>query len=155
MPEIEYVTTAAHAEVHDGLLYLTGAGWTDISRPLDPNGNPAPVAVGIGVSIIVGWGEANVSFPFRLVVEDEDQHRSPLVQAEGNIEQGRPPGVAHGSDLRNVLALNGIVVFPVSGGYRITATVGNASKSVSFRVRDAGPPPIGPGPTALPDSMGG
>jgi hypothetical protein len=150
VPEIEYVTTAAHAEVHDGLLYLTGAGWTDISRPVDPQGNPAPVSIGIGVSIIIGWGEANVAFPFRLVVEDEDQHRPPLVQADGNIEQGRPPGIAHGSDLRNVLALNGIVTFPAAGGYRITATVGDASKSVSFRVRDAAPPPTGSGPTAVP-----
>lgn len=150
MPEIEYVTTAAHAEVHDGLLYLTGAGWTDIARPVDSLGNPAPVAIGIGVSIIIGWGEANVSYPFRLVVEDEDQHRPPLVQAEGNIEQGRPPGIPHGSDLRNVLAMNGVVAFPTSGGYRITATVGDTSKSVSFRVRDAAAGPTGSGPTAVP-----
>jgi hypothetical protein len=150
VPEIEYVTTAAHAEAHNGLLYLTGAGWTDIARPVDPLGNPAPVAVGIGVSIIVGWTEANVSFAFRLVVEDEDQHRPPLVEANGNIEQGRPAGVAPGSDLRSVLALNGIVVFPAAGGYRITATVGDAAKSVSFRVRDAGAPQSGSGPTSIP-----
>jgi hypothetical protein len=141
VPQIEYVTTAAHAEAHNGLLYLTGAGWTDINRPVDGNGNAGPVAIGIGVSIIIGWTEANVQVPFRLVVEDEDQHRPPLVEAQGQIEQGRPPGVAPGSDLRNVLAMNGIVAFPAAGGYRITATVGEESKSVSFRVRDAGAAP--------------
>jgi hypothetical protein len=46
--------------------------------------------------------------------------------------------------------MNGIVAFPVAGGYRITATVGSASKSVSFRVRDAGPPATGSGPTSVP-----
>jgi len=151
MPAIEYITTAAHAEAHNGLLYLTGAGWTDINRQVDAQGNVAPAHVGIGVSILMAWTEANITFPFSLTVEDEDQHRAPLISAEGQIETGRAPGLIHGSDLRSVIAINGEVPFPSAGGYRIMAKVGNETKSVSFRVRDIGPVPgMQVGPMSIP-----
>ena len=40
MPEIEYVTVANHAEAINDMLYLQGAGWTDIQQPMGPKGQP-------------------------------------------------------------------------------------------------------------------
>jgi len=63
MPQIEYVTLAHHAEAVNGLLYLQGAGWTDLEQPIDSEGNLGMLHLGIGVSILIGWNETNRSYP--------------------------------------------------------------------------------------------
>src|SRR5438270_9143206 len=99
MPEIEYVTVANHAEAINGLLYLQGAGWTDIQQPAGPDGKPGVMHMGIAVSILVGWNEANRRFPLKLSVVHEDG--SVFMNVEGQVEAGRPPGLPAGTDLRN------------------------------------------------------
>ncbi|HEX7354916.1 MAG TPA: hypothetical protein VF288_08810 [Mycobacteriales bacterium] len=151
MPEIEYVTLAAHAEAINGLLYLQGAGLTDIVQPNDNNGQPGVVHVGIGVSIVVGWNETGQSFPITISVVDEDG--SPLINAGGQIEAGRPPNLPAGSVVRSVLALSAEVQFPRGGGYEVRAELGGATKAVAFRVHQQAQPPSPPtqaGPTTWP-----
>jgi hypothetical protein len=149
MPRIEYVTVANHAEAINGLLYLQGAGWSEIRIAAQPNGQPGPAHFGIGVSILVGWNETNQRFPFEVQVVHEDGGE-PLLQAQGQIEQGRPPGLTHGSDLRSTLAINVETIFPQPGGYEVRAAVGSDIRSVSFRVSMPSVSPFGPTSIAMP-----
>lgn len=149
MPHLEFVTLANHAEAHDGLLYLSGAGWTDIRPPINPDGTIGLVHFGIGLSVLVGWNETNLRFPLVLRIVHEDGGDS-FMQAEAQIEQGRPPGLAPGQDLRSVLAVNVDAAFPRPGGYVVNATIGDQPPTtVAFRVL-VPPGPIGSGPTQIP-----
>ncbi len=152
MPEIEFVTLANYAEAVNGLLYLQGAGWTEIHTPVGPQGQSMPVHIGVGISILIGWNETNVSYPVRFEMVHEDGGE-PVLSGEGQVESGRPPGAVPGAELRNVIALSAQVVFPRPGGYAFRVTLGDKVKTVSFRVTQFGPPsqPTGPsGPSAIP-----
>ncbi len=149
MPRIEFVTLANHAEAHDGLLYLSGAGWTDIRPPVTPEGAIGLAHFGIGLSVLVGWNETNLRFPLVLQIFHEDGGE-PFMQAEAQIEQGRPAGLSPGQDLRSVLAVNVDAAFPRPGGYEVRATIGEqAPTTVSFRVV-VPVPQLGSGPTQIP-----
>lgn len=146
MAEIEFVTLANHAEAHNGLLYLSGAGWTDAIVGFAEDGRSQPFHFGVGVSILVPWTETNRRHRLTLVVEHEDGG-SPLFDVGGELEVGRPVGIPEGADQRSVLALASEIRFPVVGGYRLSANLqGAETRSVSFRVRTkqdshAAPPP--------------
>ncbi|MGH3744470.1 MAG: DUF6941 family protein [Mycobacteriales bacterium] len=155
MPEIEYVTLAAHAEAVNGLLYLQGAGLTDIGQPTDNNGQPGVVHIGIGVSILIGWNETGRAYPITVSVLNEDG--SPLINAAGQVEAGRPQGVPDGSVVRTVLAISAEVQFPQGGGYEVRAELAGAVKTVAFRVHrqpPATPPPAQAGPATWPTPKG-
>jgi hypothetical protein len=130
--EIEYVTVANHAEAINGLLYLQGAGWTDVQQPVGPAG-PGIVHFGIAVSIIVGWNDTNKRFPLILGLTDEDG--TEYFKLNAQVEAGRPAGIPVGSDMRSVLAINAEVQFPRSGGYELRAELGEKTRSVAFRVQ--------------------
>lgn len=149
MPTIEYVTLANHVEAINGLLYMLGAGWTEIHPPVDSEGRLGPAHFGIGVSVLVGWNETNQRFPVELTITHEDGGE-PLVRVEGMIEQGRPPGLPPGSDLRSVLGLDADVQFPQPGGYEVRVSLPGETKAVAFRVVVPEPqlPMRGAGPTS-------
>ncbi len=148
MPQIEYVTVANHAEAINGLLYLQGAGWTEIQQQGGPQpGQSGPVHFGIGVSILVGWNETNRRFPLKieLVHEDGDE----LMRLDAQVEAGRPPGLPPGSDLRSVLAIGAEAQFPNPGRYELRAELDGKVRSVAFRVH----PPSAPGAAAGPSAF--
>lgn len=91
MATIEFLLLANHAEVQNGLLYVSGAGWSDMfQQPPGPEGQFAPNHFGIGASISVPWDETNQ--PHHLVIlilREEDS--SELARVETDIEVGRPP----------------------------------------------------------------
>lgn len=144
---IEFVTVANHAEAINGLLYLSGAGWTDSWRTPNPeDGSIPPTQLGVGVSILVPWVETNRRHDLSLRLEHEDGG-PPLLEMQGQFEVGRPAGITPGVDLRSVLAVNANIVFERPGGYRFVATVGDGSadgemRAVSLRVHDQRPPHI-------------
>lgn len=140
MPEIETLMVANHAEAVNGLLYLTGAGWTDLRRPMPHQGPPPINHIGIGISILVAWDETNRRH--RVVVHIENADGRELMNIQADFEMGRPPGLAPGSDLRGVLAVNGELQFPAAGIYRVTASVADSRRSVTFRVHDVPVPPV-------------
>jgi hypothetical protein len=145
MPKIEYLAVADHAEAINGKLYLHGAGWTDVTQPIGPGGQPGIVHLGLAASILVGWTETNRRFPFDLVVVHEDGDE--LAKISAQVEAGRPAGIPEGSDLRNVIAVNAEIQFPKAGTYELRATLESQVRSVTFRVRR----PVNPGgPAALP-----
>jgi hypothetical protein len=136
MPELEFAVIANHAEAINGLLYLQGAGWTDIQLPITPSGQPGIVHFGMAVSILVGWNETNRRFPLKLVVMHEDG--AELATVEAQVEAGRPAGLLPGSDIRSVLAVNAEAQFPRPGRYEFRAEMGDRVRSTAFRVN--GPP---------------
>jgi hypothetical protein len=156
MPSIEFVSLAHHAEAINGLLYLQGAGWTDVDQPFDANGNAGTVHLGIGVSLLIGWNDTNRSFPLTIIVEHEDGEE--LFKVEGEVEAGRPAGSTPGADIRSVLAVGGEVQFGRPGGYVVRATVGGddggSTRTVQFRVAFPAhflPPGQGPADFTLPE----
>lgn len=158
MPQIEFLTLAHHAEAINGLLYLQGAGWTDVEQPLDSEGNLGTVHLGIGVSLLIGWNETNRSYPLVITVQHEDGEQ--MFAVEGAVEAGRPAGATPGADMRSVLAVSGEVQFGRPGGYVVSATVGdtasNSSRTVQFRVHypqgfQQPPGPSGPADFTLPE----
>jgi hypothetical protein len=143
MPQIEYVTLANHVEAVNGLLYMLGAGWTDIRPPIVGD-QMGIVHFGIGVSVLVGWNETNQRYPVILTITGEDGGE-PLVRVEGQIEQGRPPGTPPGSDMRSVIGLSANVQFPNAGGYTVRVELLDQIRTVAFRVVDQRPAkPTGP-----------
>ncbi len=151
MPEVEILTLANHAEAINGLLYLSGAGWTDLRRPLGPRGQVPATHIGIGVAILVSWNEANMRHRVALRMENADGNV--VMSVEGDIEMGRPPGIAPGSDLRGVMAISGEIQFPAAGVYRVVASVAGGTRSVSFRVHDV-PMPMMPKLPQIPPTAG-
>jgi hypothetical protein len=147
VPTIEYVTMANHVEAINGLLYMQGAGWTDLRAPVDPEGRLGLVHFGIGVSVLVGWNDTNQRFPVELTITHEDGGE-PLVRVDGQIEQGRPAGLPPGSDLRSVIGLGADVQFPQPGGYVVRVKLLDQVKTVSFRVLGPPAPPRATGPAA-------
>lgn len=145
MPEVEYVTVANHAEALNGLLYLSGAGWTEANVARQPDGNLQIFSFGIGLSVLIGWNETNQRFPLSVTVTGEDGGQ-PLVHLDAQVEQGRPPGLRPGQDLRSVLAVNCQIQFPGPGGYQVLADVGGRKRSVSFTVHSPAQPPLPSGP---------
>lgn len=148
MPQIEFVINADHAEAVNGKLYLQGAGWTDIARPMTPNGQPAIVHMGMAVSILIGWNETNRRFPLTLTLQHEDGDEIAKVAAQ--VEAGRPAGIPVGSDFRSVLAIGAEIQFPKTGGYVLRAEMDGQERTSAFRVH--GPTPQGgvaPPPPAL------
>lgn len=140
MPLIENLMVANHAEAINGMVYVSGGGWTEHWRGTgSPDGQFPPSHLGIALTMLTSWLEANRRFQVRIVVEPEDGGDA-LVSVEGEIESGRPPGLPEGTDLRTALAINAEIVYPRAGGYRLVAQVGDDSRSVSFRVHDQLPP---------------
>ena len=137
MAEIAFLVLANHAEAVNGLLYLSGAGWTDARRPVAPGQPPPSLHFGIGVSVVVPWTETNRTHHLSIRIEPEDGGE-PLLQMDAQLEVGRPPGLPSGSDQNAVLALNADVAFP-AGGYRVVGQLSGISqhrRSVSFRLHD-------------------
>lgn len=136
MPRIQMLTLANHAEVQNGLLYLSGAEWDTLTRDYPEGAPPPPQHLGIGVSVVVAWTETNERHNLRLWIEDEDGQRG-LLDAAAELEVGRPVGKVHGTDSRAPFAINGIITFPREGHYTICAQVGDQDPvRYPFRVVD-------------------
>ena len=130
------LTLANHAEVQNGLMYLSGAEWDTLTRDVPQGADPPPQHLGIGVSVVVGWAETNERHPLHLWIEDEDGQAG-LLDVNAELEVGRPPGMPHGTESRAPFAINGIMTFPRAGGYVVCAQVGgNAPHRYPFRVVD-------------------
>lgn len=91
-------------------LYILGGGWSQVVVP----DVPTPMAIAVKVSI--PWDQANEVHHTRLYLIDADgqpveQDDTP-VSIEGDLEVGRPPGLARGSSLDAVFAVafNGLAL---------------------------------------------
>ena len=136
MPQVEFLVLANHAEAVNGLLYISGGGWTEHWRNVQPGQPLPPSTLGVAVGILVPWNETNRRHRLIVRVEGEDG-QAVVPPIEGEFEMGRPPGFPPGIDQRSVLAINANLQFPSAGGYRVVAECGDHVRSVSFRVHDS------------------
>lgn len=136
-PQIELLTVAHHAEAINGMLYIMGAGWTDMRRPRPPGSPPPATHFGVGLSVLTPWAGTNQQHRLAMWLEDEDG--KVVWRTDSTFEVGRPPGARHGSDQRAVVAIDANVAFQKVGGFRLVAELNDDStsrKAYSFRIHD-------------------
>ena len=103
------------AQAVGGKLFVLGGGWSLIYQP------DVPTPAALAVKVAVPWDRANEQLTIRAVLLTEDGEPVDLgaedVQAEGQVEVGRPPGLKRGQPLDLVFVLNfGPMPYP-AGGY--------------------------------------
>ncbi len=87
--QFELLCLANHVEAINGLLYMTGGGWTEHHRPpLQPNGQVTISHVGIAVMVRIPWNETNRPHKFQVEIQDLDG--TSLMKVEGDLNVGRP-----------------------------------------------------------------
>ncbi len=143
-PEIENLVLANHVEAVNGLLYISGGGWTDHWRPQQVPGAP-PMVSHLGVAVTVLIPASAPPIPQQLAVAVEDERGQQIAGMQTQLGQARPPGIPPGDAQRVVLALSFNLVFPGPGAYRLVARLGiSAPRELPFRVHDVSPPAASP-----------
>jgi hypothetical protein len=133
---------ADHAQVSDGKLFIAGGGWS--------LAGPGPIPCGIALLFHVPWQQTNERAAFLLRLLDEDGRPFPSadvpgeqsIEAGGQIEAGRPAGMAPGAEINVPVAFNTVLQLPP--GRRFTWVLeinGRADDAwrVSFATRNAPP----------------
>jgi hypothetical protein len=131
---------ADHAQVADGKLFVSGAGWSF--------GGPGPVPCAVALLFHVPWQHTNEKIPFvlRLVDEDgqpvtQDGPRGPhAVEATGQFEAGRPAGLIPGTEINVPMAFSVVLNLPPGRRYTwILEAGGHADEAwrLSFATRQA------------------
>jgi hypothetical protein len=119
-----------------GKLHMLGAGWSLTSTPTAPQA--------VAMLIKIPWDRANQKLHFALRLLDPDGKQVTLrgidgqlvpIGQEGDIEAGRPPGIAAGSMLDAALAIS-IPSMPLpSGRYEWRLELAEQTLVESFTVR--------------------
>jgi hypothetical protein len=126
---------AAVAEPGTGKVHMLGAGWSVTGSP---TGQQA-----VAVLMKIPWDRANQPISFVLQLFDSDGHPVKIetpegpqeVKLPGQVEVGRPAGVAAGSDLDASLALN-VPPLPLRPArYQWRFDISDQTFDVSFQVR--------------------
>ena len=141
---------ADHAQVADGKLFISGGGWTICG--------PGPTPASVAVIFHVPWQDTNEKISFSLRLVDEDGHPVAQsgpngmqpIQAGGQFEAGRPPGVAPGTEISVPMSFNIILQLPPGGRYTWILDVNGEEDEawrLSFVTRQ---PPATSGPSAIP-----
>jgi hypothetical protein len=120
------------AEEVGGKLYILGGGWSFLHRP------DTPTSMSLAVKISVPWNETNAAHTLRAHLLTDDgvsvDVDGEVVEATGNFEVGRPPGVKPGSDLDAPFVIPFQLALP-AGGYVWELEVdGEPAARVPFRV---------------------
>jgi hypothetical protein len=128
-----------HAEVAEGKLFINGGGWTVIG--------PGPMPTALALVFEVPWDRANTRIHFQIRLLDEDGHPVLVpgpngpgpVEIGGDLEVGRPPGLAPGSDLSAPLAIPVPPLALPPGRYLWDVTAEGAEpRQLAFAVRGDG-----------------
>ncbi len=139
-PEIENLILANHVEVVNGLLYISGGGWTDHWRPAPALSGP-PIISHLGVAVTLVVPAAAPPVPQQLTVAIADDQGRQVAGLQTMINQARPTGLGPDQEQRIALALSFNIVFPAAGLYHLAATLGiSAPRTLAFRVHDVTPP---------------
>jgi uncharacterized protein DUF6941 len=129
----DFLVVADAAQVAEGKLYLIGGAWNRLAISQFPGAAP----IGIALGFLVGWEETNQARTASLTLENEDG-MVVLGPIEMRIEVGRPAGAIPGEEQRIVMAVNGQVSIPSSGGYAIVVRIGSEELArTRFRVVQA------------------
>lgn len=135
---VEAVLILCDAAVSDpgtGKVHMLGAGWSRTGSPTAPS---AVVAM-----IKVPWDRSNQRLPLKLSLQDSDGQQVSLptpagpepIQAQGDVEVGRPPGMAAGSPLDASFVLSLPPLPLTTGRYEWRLVVAEEQFSAPFQVQ--------------------
>jgi hypothetical protein len=125
---------AAQADAGSGKVHMLGAGWSITS---------SPTSHAVALLIKVPWDRANERLNLTLELRDADggavllptPNGNAAVRAQGELEVGRPAGIAPGSALDASFAMN-VPPLPLPPGrYEWHVTVAEQIFSAFFSVR--------------------
>ena len=134
---IDFLILANHVEAVNGLLYISGGGWTEYRRQVKADQPLPTMPLSLGLSVCVPWTETNR--PQRLVVRVENQDSTVvLAKVEAELNVGRPPTLPVGAEQHTGVAITLPMTFPAPGEYRVIADLndGRAMKRWPFRIYD-------------------
>lgn len=134
---IESLILANHVEVVNGLLYVSGGGWTTHIRMVQLGSTPPQSQLGIALLAAVPWHQTNQDHQFIIELRDEDAKSIVNINAKLNV--GRSPGMRPGTMQYSPIAAPLIFTFPRSGGYEIVARiegVDGSERRWAFQVQD-------------------
>jgi hypothetical protein len=127
--KLEWLILADHAEVLGGKLYMMGGGWDVFTASVFP----APKHAALALAFQVPWNETNQRHNVQISIADQDG--ATLARMEGQLEVGRPAGIALGQAQRVPLVIETNLSFGKPGTYVITASIeGEEAGRVSFNV---------------------
>lgn len=119
---IESLILANHVESVNGLLYISGGGWTIHNRNV-PLGGPPPVShIGLAIIVAIPWHETNRMHGLVIEFRDEDA-QSVIASINAQLNVGRPPTLHPGTIQYPTIGLPMEIVFPHPGGYEIVARI--------------------------------
>jgi hypothetical protein len=152
--EVETVILANHAEALNGLLYVSGGGWSHHWRGPRPAGQPAsPSQVAFAATITASATEVVAEIPFTVLITGPGTGE--VMRATGTMTIGS--GDAK-SERRAALAGNFGIAFPEEGRYELIVEIPGSRRRVEFWVHDqAMPAPTQPPepPTTGPETTRG
>lgn len=128
---------ANHAEALNGLLYVSGGGWSHHwrgSRPADQPA-PAPSQVAFAATITASATETVAELPFTVLITGAAAGE--VMRASGTMTIGS--GDAK-SQRRAALAGNFGIAFPDEGRYELTVEIPGSRRTVEFWVHDQAMP---------------
>lgn len=133
------VFTADFAQADErGKVNAIGLGWSVVGTPLPTHS--------VVILFHVDWHETNEKHVFKVELLDEDGETvslpdaegalRPVVEVQGEFEQGRPPGLVKGTALVQPFAFNLPAGMPLEAGHRYEykATIGSVEASAAFSV---------------------
>jgi hypothetical protein len=128
--DVEWIILADAAEVVNNKLYLIGGGWETLTiNARLPSSYPCAVAVAFSVP----WNETNEQH--NIAIEIQDQDGGELVNVEGQIEVGRPPGIPRGNAQRVQMAIKVGLPLQQPGAHFVIASVeGQELRRIVFDV---------------------
>jgi hypothetical protein len=131
MAEVETVMLANHAEAVNGLLYVTGGGWSHHWRGPRQTDQPVPSQVAFAATITAPPTEpaSDISFTVRITGGDGAE----VMRADGTMSMGSGDAT---SIKRAPLAGNFGIAFPGDGRYELTVEIPGSRRSVEFWVHD-------------------
>ncbi len=122
------------AQVSNGKLFVLGGGWNMVQAE-------TPANIALAILFAVPWDQTNkqIAMEAKLMSADGEPVaiNGQTVEAQGQFEVGRPPGIKPGTDMNAPLAIpfNGVAL--PAGGYRWEIWVdGEMSAFVPFRAME-------------------
>jgi hypothetical protein len=136
MPLIESLQIANHAESVNGLLYVSGGGWSDLWLGSIPSSLPRPIShFGVAMTVAFSPEEWDHPYPFRLTLHKESRHE--LLGVTGELTVTADP--VHPTPVlqRATFAANIDTQFEEAGSYGVTLELAAQQRTIWFRVNDA------------------
>jgi hypothetical protein len=118
-----------------GKLYILGGGWSHVSAGAFPGG----LMMALAIKVAVPWDRANERIRIKLALVTDQGAPVDVdgnaIEAETELELGRPPGLRRGTPLDASLALNFAGLQLEVGGYVWRLEVDAIDKArIPFRV---------------------